>query len=98
MTLNPTVLLQRLRDSSKLKLDEPKCMNIGDQVRLRLKPSKLEKAKQYYSNDVYSISKVNKGSQQKLTTYKIVCTTSTSRSFGLLGISKTHCSLGISSI
>lgn len=47
-------------------------MKVGNKVRLRLFPeSKVQKAKQYYSSKTYIISRVFKGSRNKLTSYKI---------------------------
>ena len=67
------VLLERLRDASDFRTDEPEeTLKVGDTVRLRLIPeSKLDKARQYYSNETYTITKIFKGNENKLTSYKI---------------------------
>ena len=74
VNLPPKVLLERLKDSSDFLVDEPEeKLQIGDTVRLRLIPeSKLDKARQYYSNETYTIFKVIKGNGgSKITSYKI---------------------------
>jgi hypothetical protein len=57
----------------KGEIDKPLALfQIGDRVRLRLKTeSKLEKAKQYYSNQRYIIVRVIKGSPARLKQYQI---------------------------
>ena len=62
---------KQLRYSSEFCDEEP--LQIGDAVRLRLIPeSKLDKARQYYSNETYKIFKVIKGNDSnRLTSYKI---------------------------
>jgi hypothetical protein len=57
----------------KGEIDKPLALfQIGDRVRLRLKTeNKLEKAKQYYSNQRYVIVKVIKGSPTRLEQYQI---------------------------
>jgi hypothetical protein len=58
---------------TKGEIDKPLALfQIGDRVRLRLKTeSKLEKAKQYYSNQRYTILRVIKGSPTRLEQYQI---------------------------
>jgi hypothetical protein len=57
----------------KGEIDKPSALfQIGDRVRLRLRiESKLEKAKQYYSNQRYTIFRVIKGSPTRLEQYQI---------------------------
>ena len=46
---------------------------VGDHVRLRLRiENRLHKAKQYYSNDIYLILRVNKATKTATERYKIV--------------------------
>jgi hypothetical protein len=58
---------------TKRDIDKPLALfQIGDRVRLRLKTeNKLEKAKQYYSNQRFTIFRVIKGSPTRLEQYQI---------------------------
>jgi hypothetical protein len=67
------VLAERIRKNS-VKLDHDKQVEyaVGDRVRVRLDPkSKLEKAKQYYSSIIYTVTKVIKESPNRLRQYKL---------------------------
>lgn len=62
-------LTNRIR-SNKVKIVEPK--QVGDKIRLRIRDSsKLKKAKQYFSNDVFKIIRVIKENKSKFREYSL---------------------------
>ena len=62
-------VIQRLQKS----LPSLPVLKVGDQVRMRLRPdaSFEKKSKQYFSNEVYKVSRVIPGNSTTLTTYRI---------------------------
>jgi hypothetical protein len=69
----PRAELKKRLQSSAVKIVEPKqVFQVGDKVRLRIREnSKLEKAKQYFTNRIYKINGIIKGNKSKVTEYKI---------------------------
>jgi hypothetical protein len=72
-SLLPTDLLKKRLLENAVKIAEPKvCYEIGDKVRVRLRiDNKLEKAKQYFTNEIYSVKSVIKGSPTRLIQYQL---------------------------
>ena len=67
------VLAERIRNNSvKVDLEKQVVYAVGDRVRVRLdSKSKLEKAKQYFSSIIYTVTKVIKESPNRLRQYKL---------------------------
>jgi hypothetical protein len=71
-SMEPDLLKKQLIRNS-VKIDDPKVLyKVGDHVRLRLRnDNKLEKAKQYFTNDMFRVSRVVKGSKTQLMQYQL---------------------------
>ncbi len=69
----PRAELKKRLQSNAVKIVEPKqVFQVGDKIRLRIKESsKLEKAKQYFTNGIYKINGIIKGSKSKVTEYTL---------------------------
>jgi transposase InsO family protein len=72
-SLLPPDELKKQLQKNAVKIDEPKVIyKVDDKVRLRLRnDNKLEKGKQYFSNEMYTISRVIKGSSTRLIQYQL---------------------------
>jgi hypothetical protein len=69
----PRAELKKRLQSNAVKIVEPKqVFQVADKVRLRIREnSKLGKAKQYYTNRIYKINRIIKGSKSKVTEYTL---------------------------
>ena len=69
----PRAELKRRLQINSVKIVEPRqVFQVGDKVRLRIREnSKLEKAKQYFTNRIYKINGIIKGNKSKLTEYTV---------------------------
>ena len=69
----PTTELKKRLQRNAVQIVEPKQeFKVGDCVRLRIRENnKLEKAKRFFTEEVYKINRVINGNKRKLTEYKL---------------------------